>query len=114
MVFNGEWTVGDLVSQYHMKPDDIGSFVVPFGDRDIMAVGSFVTGWLIPKNAKNIDGAKQVLDLLSQPAYMNIYYSEHPGSSGFKDVNGGEAATAVKELEQEYIQGNKYNRRSVF
>lgn len=108
MVFNGEWTVGKLVSQYNMNPDDIGAFVVPFGNRDIMPIGSFIEGWLIPKKAKNIDGAKKVLDLLSQPAYMDIYFSEYPGFPGFKDVNGGEVASAVKTLEQKYIKGHKY------
>ncbi|WP_373229199.1 ABC transporter substrate-binding protein [Cohnella sp.] len=108
IIYNGEWTVGDLVTKYNMDPDDIGAFVIPFGDRDLMATGSFVEGWLIPKDAKNIDGAKKVLDLLSQPAYMNPYFAEHPGSPGFIDVNGGEVAPAVKALEQKYIKGNKY------
>lgn len=108
MVYNGEWIIGDLVTKYNMKPDDIGAFVIPFGDRDLLATGSFVEGWLIPKDAKNIDGAKKVLDLLSQPDYMNAYFAEHPGSPGFIDVDGGEVAPAIKALEQEYIKGNKY------
>jgi raffinose/stachyose/melibiose transport system substrate-binding protein len=108
MIYNGEWMVGDLVTKYKMKPDDIGAFVIPFGDRDVMATGSFVEGWLIPKDAKNIEGAKKVLDLLSQPAYLNIYFADNPGLPGFKDVNGGEIAPAVKRLEEKYIKGNKY------
>lgn len=108
MVFNGEWMVGDLVTKYNMKPDEIGAFIIPFGDRDIMATGTYVDGWSIPKDARNIEGAKKVLDLLSQPAYLNIYYAEHPGLPGFKDVDGGEVVPAVKALEDKYIKGNKF------
>ncbi len=108
IIYNGEWIVGDLVTKYKMKPDEIGAFVIPFGDRNLMATGSFVEGWLIPKDAKNIEGAKKVLDILSQPAYMNAFFAEHPGSPGFTDVDGGEVAPAVKALEQKYIKGNKY------
>jgi raffinose/stachyose/melibiose transport system substrate-binding protein len=108
MLYNGEWTVGDLITKYGMKADDIGAFVIPFGDKDMLATGTYVTGWLIPKDAVNIEGAKKVLDILSQPSYMNIYFTEHPGSSGFKDVIGQEEAPAVKALEEKYMKGNKY------
>ncbi|WP_373229204.1 ABC transporter substrate-binding protein [Cohnella sp.] len=108
MVYNGEWTAADLVATYGMKSDDIGAFIIPFGDRDLMAMGGFVTGWLIPKDAKNIAGAKRVLELLSQPEYMNLYFAKYPGFPGFKDVNGGEVASEVMELAEKYINGNKH------
>lgn len=108
MIYNGEWIVGDLVTKYNMKPDDIGAFVITFGDSDMMATGTYVDGWSIPKDAKNIEGAKRVLNLLSQPEYLNIYFAEHPGLPGFRDVDGGEMAPAIKALEADYIKGNKY------
>lgn len=108
IIYNGDWLVNDLVMKYNMRPDDIGVFVVPFGDKDVLATGSLAIGWLIPKDAKNIKGAKRVLGLLSQPAYMDIYFAEHPGSPGFKDVNGGQLVPGVKELIEKYIEGNKY------
>lgn len=49
IVFNGEWTASDLITKYNMDPDDIGAFVLPFGNRDIMATGEYVTGFYIPK-----------------------------------------------------------------
>ncbi|QYR21852.1 hypothetical protein KZ483_02070 [Paenibacillus sp. sptzw28] len=41
IVYNGEWIVGELVTKYRMKPEDIGAFVIPLGDRDVMAVGLY-------------------------------------------------------------------------
>lgn len=108
MVYNGEWTVSELVTKHKMSPSEIGAFVIPFGDNDIMATGGFVTGLFIPKDAKNKETAKKVLNLLSQPAYLDIYFAEHPGSPGFTDVNGGVLAPEVKGLEEAYIRGNKY------
>lgn len=108
MVYSGEWMAADLVTRYGMKPEDIGVFIIPFGDKDLMAMGGFVTGWLIPKAAKNIAGAKKVLELLSHPEYMNLYFAKHPGFPGFRDVNGGEVAPEVAELVEKYINGNKY------
>ncbi len=108
MVYSGEWMAADLVKKYGMKPEDIGAFIIPFGDRDLMAMGGFVTGWLIPKDAMNIAGAKKVLELLSHPEYMNLYFEKHPGFPGFRDVNGGEMAPEVVKLVEKYINGNKH------
>lgn len=108
MLYNGEWTVGDLLTKNHMDPNNIGAFVLPFGDKQIMGTGAFVQGFFIPKNAKNADAAKRVLNLISQPAYMNLYFAENPGSPGFKDVDGGSVHPAVKALVDNYITTNKY------
>lgn len=108
MVYSGEWMAADLVTSYGMKPKDIGAFIIPFGDKDLMAMGGFVTGWLIPKAAKNIDGAKKVLELLSHPDYMDLYFAKYPGFPGFIDVNGGEVAPEVADLVEKYINSNKH------
>lgn len=67
-----------------------------------------LTGLFIPKDAKNKETAKKVLKLLSQPAYLDLYFAENPGLPGFTDVNGGVLAPAVKRLEKAYIRGNKF------
>lgn len=108
MVYNGEWTVGDLLNKNGMDPDNIGAFVVPFGDKQIMGTGAFVQGFFIPKESSNVEAAKRVLNLISQPAYMNMYYAENPGSPGFKDVDGGNVHPAVKALVDNYITTNRY------
>lgn len=108
MVFNGEWTVGDLINKNEMNPDEIGAFVLPFGDQDIIATGAYVQGFMVPKDAKNVEGAKKVLELWSQPDYMNIYFAENPGFPGFTDVDGGDVHPAIKALEDNYIKTNKY------
>lgn len=49
-----------------------------------------------------------MLELLSSPAYLDLYFAERPGNPGFIDVDGGVIAPVVKELEEKYIKGNKY------
>lgn len=108
MVLNAEGTPSDLVTSYNIPPDDIGAFVIPFGDRDIIATGDSVAGFFIPKKAKNIDGAKKVLNLMSQPDYLNMYFRENPGFPGFKNVDGGQMVPAVRALEEKYIRDKQY------
>ncbi|QJD86429.1 ABC transporter substrate-binding protein [Cohnella herbarum] len=108
MMLNGEWTVGDLLSKNQMKPEDIGAFPIPYMDKQLMATGAYVQGFFIPKAAKNVEDAKRVLNLISQPAYMDLVFAAHPGSPGFTDVNGGEVHPAVKGLFDNYIATNKY------
>jgi raffinose/stachyose/melibiose transport system substrate-binding protein len=108
MLYNGEWAVGDLLTKNMMDPEQLGAFIIPFGDKQIMGTGAFVQGFFIPKESKNVEAAKRVLNLISQPAYMNLYYAENPGSPGFKDVDGGSAHPAVKALVDNYITTNQY------
>lgn len=105
MMYNGEWAATDIYDKYHTE---LGSFVVPIGDKQIMATGSFVQGFFIPKASKNAALAKKVLNLWSQPKYMNLYYAEKPGFPGFKDVDGGKVLPCVANLVNKYISTGKY------
>lgn len=108
MILNGEWSVADLMTKNGMDADNIGAFVIPIGNHDVMATGAYVQGFYVPKDAKNIEGAKRVLNLWSTPEYMNIHFADNPGSPGFVDVDGGDVHPAVLALEENYIQTGKY------
>ncbi len=106
MMLNGEWAAADIVSKW---PDtDLGAFIIPFKDKQIMGTGAYVQGFFIPKASKQLANAKDFLNIWSQPKYQNLYYATNAGFSGFKDVDGGKVLPAVKQLVDNYISTGKY------
>lgn len=89
-------------------PDNVGLFAVPFGDHDAISINNGSTGFLVPKDAENKDAALKVLDLLSQPEYLNIYYAENPGQPGFVDVDGGALLGCIADLSEAYVNTGKW------
>ena len=106
MLLCGEWSVTDIHAKW---PDtEMGSFVIPFADKDMMGTGAYVNGVVVFKDGAQADNAKRFLDFWSQPEYGNIMYEENPGSPGFEDVNGGDVDESVQKLVDEYIATNNY------
>ena len=90
--------------------DNIGMFVPPYGDTKSLSTSNALTGFLIPKDAENLEAAKKVLDLMSQPEYLNIYYAENPNNASFKDADGGPKLDCEIELIDTYVSvGNTVN-----
>lgn len=106
MMLNGEWAASDIMAKW---PDtQLGAFIIPFKDKQIMATGAYVQGLFIPKAGKNIENAKRFLDLWSQPKYQNMFYAELPGFPGLKDVDGGSVVPCVKTLVDKYVTTGQY------
>lgn len=100
MMLNGEWVVSGIQS---LHPNtDIGAFALPL-ETGMMASGAFVQGMFIPSASENIEMAKKVLELWSQPEYLNIYFEENPSAPAFLDVDPGEVPECVTTLVDTYI-----------
>ena len=104
-VINDAWAV-DMASKY---PDcELGTFVIPYGDNDVMATGAFVQGLFVPKSGAQTDVAKEFLKVWSDPKYQNLYYDSIPGSPAFNDVDGGEILPCIANLVDNYITPGNY------
>lgn len=101
-----EGFAADMNSKY---PDcEVGAFVLPYGDNELLATGAYVQGLFIPKASKQVENAKEFLKIWSDPKYQDIYYQTQPGFSAFNDVNGGEVPAALQYLVDHYISTGKY------
>lgn len=85
------------------NPDNIGIFAIPYGDNVGMATSNALTGYMVPKEAKNKEAALKVLDLMSQPKYLDIYFETSPGNPAFQDVNGGEVLSCITQAVERYV-----------
>ena len=105
MAIQGEWFATDLNAKY---PDvELGSFAIPFMDKDMIGTGAYVTGMFVPKGGQ-VDLALKFLDLWSQPEYMNMIFQETPGFPAFKDADGGNVLPSVQKFMTQYIEQGKY------
>lgn len=105
MVIQGEWFEEALHDAY---PDiELGSFIIPFHDEDIMACGSYTTAFFVPKGS-NADLAKEYLRYWSSPEIMSAVYQEIPSATAWNDIDGGDMLPASKNLVENYINTGKY------
>lgn len=106
MFLCGEWFVTDLHTQY---PDvEIGSFVIPFADKDMLGTGQFVNGVIALKEGGQVDNVKHFLNLWAQPEYRDLMFAKNPGFPGLTDIDGGDVEPSVQELVDEYIVTGNY------
>ncbi len=106
MYYTIEQCAADVVSKY---PDtELGSFVIPFGDHDLLSTGAYVQGLFVPKAGSHVDVAKAFLNVWSMPQYQNLYYQKTPGFPAFSDVDGGNVPECVQSLVDNYISTGKY------
>lgn len=87
---------------------ELGSFVIPFGDKPVLPTGNYVQGLFVPSAGKQVEEAKAFLEVWSMPKYQNMYYEANPGYSAFNDVDGGEATPCVQSIVEEYINSGNY------
>lgn len=87
---------------------ELGSFVIPFGDKPVLPTGNYVQGLFVPNAGSQVDVAKMLLQVWSLPKYQDMYYAENPGFSAFNDVNGGEATACVQSIVDKYIKTGNY------
>ncbi|MDR0656753.1 MAG: extracellular solute-binding protein [Treponema sp.] len=96
MIIQGEWFANVMQSMY---PNiQMGSFGIPFLDKDLIAGGAYVPAYHVPKAGKNVETALKYIDIWSQPKFQNMIFKETPGFPAFKDVDGGEALPSVRNL----------------
>jgi raffinose/stachyose/melibiose transport system substrate-binding protein len=105
MVLQGEWFANAVHDAY--PNTELGSFAVPFLDKDMIANGAYVTGWFVPKG-KNQAKALEFLNYWSQSEYQNMIYTRAPGFPPFKGVSGGSVLPAVRNIVDNYISTGKY------
>lgn len=104
MMMNGEWVVSAI---NNMHPDsEIGAFAIPL-ETGYIGSGAFVQGMFIPKASENVELAKEVLNLWSQPEYLNIFFEENPSFPAFNDVNPGAVPECVSKLVDDYVATGK-------
>lgn len=101
-----EQCAADVISKYPNAK--LGSFVIPFGDYDMLATGAYVQGLFVPKAGKQVDVVKEFLSVWSMPEYQNLYYQTKPGFPAFSDVDGGKVPECVQSLVDNYIKTGKY------
>jgi raffinose/stachyose/melibiose transport system substrate-binding protein len=61
-----------------MKAEDIGVFVMPLADNQLLNVNPAGPTHFISATSKNIDAAKQYLDFLTQPENLQYYLDNEP------------------------------------
>lgn len=105
MAIQGEWFATDVHALY---PDvELGSFAIPFLDKQMIGTGAFVTGFFVPKGG-NVELAKTWLNYWSQPEYLNKVFVDTAGFPAFKDVEGGEVLPAITNIVDNFIKTGKY------
>lgn len=105
MVIQGEWFEIAMNEAY---PDvELGSFAIPFGDKDMISIGAYTEGAYVCKG-ENSELAKEYLGYWSSPEVLESIFQEYPCASAWKDVDGGELLPAQKNLIDNYVNTGKY------
>lgn len=95
----------DVASKY---PDvNIGSFPIPMNGNDKLTMVHLVQGLFVPKAGKEVDVAKQFLNVWSSPEIQNIYYETLPGFPAMNDVDGGKVLGVLQKQSENYINQGK-------
>lgn len=106
MYLSTEGFASDMAAKY---PDcELGSFAIPYNDKDQLAIGAYVQGLFVPSAGKQVDKAKEFLKIWSDPKYQNLYYEENPGFSAFDDVDGGDVPESITHLVETYVDAQNY------
>ncbi len=101
-----EQCAADIIAKY---PDcELGSFVIPYGDNDVLATGAYVQGLFVPSAGSQVDVTKAFLEAWSSPEIQNLYYTTKPGFPAFNDVDGGKVVECVQSLVDNYISTGNY------
>ena len=105
MLISGEYALTDMMTNY---PDaELGMFPLPYNDVDKFLTSKYVFGISIPKDSKNIETAKEFLETLSQPEYLEIYLSANPLNTPFTDVDSENINPVLKEIYTGYFNDGK-------
>ncbi|MDC7288970.1 ABC transporter substrate-binding protein [Blautia schinkii] len=105
MVIQGEWFEIAMNDAY---PDvELGSFAIPFGDKDMIAIGAYTEGAYVPKG-ENSELAKEYLRYWSSPEILGPVFESYPCASAWVDVDGGDLLPAQKNLIENYVNTGKY------
>ncbi len=86
---------------------NLGSFVIPYDDKDVLSTAGLVQGLFVPSQGGQIDVTKAFLQAWSTPECQQIYFDSLGGYPAFEGVDGGEIVPALKSLYDEYITTGK-------
>lgn len=105
---NGVSIVANIAKSF---PDaNIGMFLYPaeFNANGMLSVTATSPGFSVWKDSKNLETAKEVLRLFSEPDYAELYYTEGNGRfPALKDVDGGEIPQVTLDFYNKYIEEGK-------
>lgn len=105
MLISGEYAISDMMANY---PDaDLGMFPLPYHDADKFLTSKYVFGLSIPKSSKNVELAKEFLETLSQPEYLEIYLNANPLNTPFTDVESNNINPVLKEIYESYFAADQ-------
>lgn len=105
MLVSGEYAISDMMVNY---PDaNLGMFPLPYNDVDKFLTSKYVFGLSIPKSSKNVEAAKEFLETLSQPEYLEIYLNANPLNTPFDNVESNNINPVLKEIYEDYFNNGK-------
>ena len=105
---NGVAVVGAIADSF--PEANIGMFIYPseFNKDGLLSITATSTGFSVWKDSPNLETAKEVLRLFSQPEYAELYYIE--GWGGFpalNDVDGGEVPQVTLDFYNKCMESGK-------
>lgn len=87
---------------------ELGAFVIPYEDRDVLPVSKSVTGLFIPIEGVQTEISKLFLEVWSLPEIQNIYFFRQRGFTAFTDTKGGKILDCLQKLTDEYVLTGNY------
>lgn len=106
MHFNGDFFATSVKEKNPAA--NIGMFTLSMlGTNDVMTQNMSSPGFVVPKNSKNLETVKRILELFATPEYANLYFENRPAFPAFSDVDGGEIPEYLSEVYEKYIRKGK-------
>ncbi|MGL1890968.1 MAG: ABC transporter substrate-binding protein [Spirochaetaceae bacterium] len=88
---------------------NFGMFNIPtsYDKKDVISGTVFSYGFVVNKDSKNKDLAKEVFNHFASPEYADIYFADRPGFPALTDTNGGELKDYAQKVYDDYVVTGK-------
>jgi raffinose/stachyose/melibiose transport system substrate-binding protein len=106
MYLTTELCASEVASKY--PSCELGAFVIPYADRDVLPISKSVTGLFIPIEGVQTEISKLFLEVWSLPEIQNIYFFRQRSFTAFTDTKGGKILDCLQMLMDEYVLTGKY------
>ncbi len=107
MYLTSEMCASDIMAKY--PGTELGAFVIPYADKEVLPVSKSVTGLFVPKDGKQTEVAKAFLNVWSLPKIQNVYFFRQGSLAAFTDTRGGKIINCLKQLKDEYMVTGHYS-----
>lgn len=106
MYLTTEQCAADIVANY--PACEVGAFVLPFKDRDVLPISQAVQGLFVPKDGEQVEVVKLFLQAWSAPEIQNIYLETQKINTAFTDADQVEQLECIQYLTANYLETGKY------